>query len=333
MYSLQKIQTLTGLVTRCIKITLATIILVSCSHNDKVAIRSMYYWSTVFDITKTKKAFLQQHHIKRLYIRYFDVVTDDNGKSMPNATLRFDAPIPKGMEVVPTVFIVNDCMKKDTTLLAQKILRRILQINATNDIPQVKEIQIDCDWTTTTRQRFFDFMRQLRQLAHAENIQVSATIRLHQLAQSPPPVDRGILMLYNTGDFTRLDCQKPILDMHDVAPYLPQLNSYALPLSTAYPMFGWRILFRGGQYVGILHADDDLPILPQDSIVTRQPSAQDVLESVRAIEERRREANDEIILFDLTDNNIKRFKQDDYEKIFNRSRHPVMHSQGISMRH
>lgn len=333
MYSLQKIQTLTRLVTKCIKFTLATIILVSCSHNDKVAIRSMYYWSTVFDITKTKKAFLQQHHIKRLYIRYFDVVTDDNGKPMPNATLRFDTPIPKGMEVVPTVFIVNDCMKKDTTLLAQKILRRILQINATNDIPQVKEIQIDCDWTTMTRQRFFDFLKRLRQLAHAENTQVSATIRLHQLAQSPPPLDRGILMLYNTGDFTRLDCQKPILDMHDVAPYLPQLHSYDLPLSTAYPMFGWRILFRGGQYVGILHTDDDLPILPQDSIVTRQPSAQDVLESVRAIEERRREANDEIILFDLTDNNIKRFKQDDYEKIFNRSRHPVMHSQGISMRH
>lgn len=332
MFSWQKINEIARIATIPLTVCLVTFIFVSCSHNDKPTMRSMYYWSTVFNISNTKKAFLQQHHINRLYIRYFDVVVNNNAQSTPNATIRFEAPIPTGMEVVPTVFIVNDCMAKDTTQLAQKILRRIQQINATNDIANVREIQIDCDWTTTTRQRFFDFMKQLRQLVHAENIQLSATIRLHQLAQSPPPADRGILMLYNTGDFTQLACHKPILDMRDVAPYLPQLNSYNLPLSTAYPIFGWRILFREGQYVGILHADD-LPILPRDSIVNRQPTVQDVLEGVKAIEERRREANDEIILFDLTDRNIKRFKQHDYEKIFNRGIDPCMHCQGIGVRH
>ena len=333
MFSWQKVRTITRFATIPLTVCLVTFILVACSHNDKSTMRSMYYWSTVFNISKSKKEFLQQHHIKRLYIRYFDVVINSNAQSTPNATIRFEAPIPTGMEVVPTVFIVNDCMAKDTTLLAQKILKRIQQINATNDIANVKEIQIDCDWTTTTRQRFFEFMKRLRQLAHAENIQLSATIRLHQLAQSPPPADRGILMLYNTGDFTQLTCHKPILDMRDVAPYLPQLSRYDLPLSTAYPIFGWRILFREGQYVGILHADDDLPILPQDSIVSRQPSALDVIEGVKAIEERRREANDEIILFDLTDRNIKRFKQNDYEKFFNRSRNLGMYCQGIGVRH
>ena len=322
--------------SRTVGILSASIIflaLIACSDKDHATVRSMYYWSTVFKLSETKKTFLARHHIQRLYIRYFDVVTDNNGQVVPNATIQFKDSIPQGMNVVPTVFIVNDCMKKDTHKLAQKIFKRIMQINATNDISGVKEIQIDCDWTNSTRQPFFDFMKQLQQLAHSSDMQLSATIRLHQLAQTPPPADRGILMLYNTGDFTRQDCHKPILDMHDVAPYLSRLNAYSLSLSTAYPIFGWRILFREGQYVGIIHADDDLPILPQDSIVTRQPSAEDVLEGTAAIERRRSEANDEIILFDLTDNNIKRFKQDEYEKIFNRSRDFGMHSQSIGMRH
>lgn len=316
-----------------LSIAVILLVFVACSHKDKPSMRSMYYWSTTFNQSEAKMTFLHQHHIQRLYIRYFDVVNDDNDQPMPNATIQFQAPIPQGIEVIPTVFIVNDCMRKEDKNLAQKILKRILQMDATNDISGVKEIQIDCDWTNTTRQHFFDFMKELRRLAHSHHLRLSATIRLHQLSQAPPPADRGILMLYNTGDFTRLTCQKPILDMHDVAPYLPQLSSYTLPLSTAYPIFGWRILFREGQYVGILHADDDLPILPQDSIVVRQPSPQDVTEGVRAIEERRSEANDEIILFDLTDNNIKRFKQEEYEKIFNRSHHFGMHTQSISVRH
>ena len=294
-------------------------VLVACTHKGNTPIRSMYYWSTTFSLSETKRTFLNQHHIKRLYIRYFDVVIDDSTQPMPNATIQFKAPVPKGIEVIPTIFIVNDCMKENCKNLAQKILKRILQMNATNDIANVKEIQIDCDWTQTTRPHFFNFMKELQQLAHANHLRLSATIRLHQLSQEPPPADRGILMLYNTGDFTKLSCQKPILDMHDVAPYLPQLSGYDLPLSTAYPIFSWKILFREGLYVSIIHADDDLPILPQDSIVVRQPTLPDLTEGIRAIEKRRSEANNEIILFDLTDNNIKRFKQNEYENIFNRS--------------
>lgn len=316
-----------------LSVAMMLLVFVSCSHKDTPPMRSMYYWSTTFNLSKAKTTFLHQHHIKRLYIRYFDVVLDDNEQPMPNATIQFKAPIPQGIEVIPTVFIVNDCMRKGNKDLAQKILKRILQMNATNDIPNVKEIQVDCDWTHTTRPYFFYFMKELRQLAHSHHLHLSATIRLHQLSQAPPPADRGILMLYNTGDFTKLDCHKPILDMYDVAPYLPQLSGYNLPLSTAYPIFGWRILFREGQYVGIIHADDDLPILPQDSIAIRQPTLQDVTEGVKAIEERRSEVNDEMILFDLTDKNIKRFKPDDYEKIFNRSHHIGMHPQSYSVRH
>ena len=279
--------------------------------------RSIYYWSTTFHLDSTKRTFLKEHQINRIYLRYFDVVVDDNGEPMPNATVRFRDSIPTHLEIIPTVFIVNDCMKKDVSDLPEKMLRRILQMNETHHVVKVKEIQVDCDWTGSTRKTFFSFMEKLRALAKEQGIRLSSTIRLHQLSQTPPPADRGVLMMYNTGDFTQLSCEHPILDMRDVKPYLPALRRYKLPLSTAYPLYRWKIVFRNGRYIGILHTDDELPVLPGDSIAIRQPELSEILEAKEAVSKQQARANDEVILFDLNNSNITRFKHTDYEEILN----------------
>lgn len=300
-------------ITACLLALLAS----ACGRTDGGGSRrSVYYWSTVLDIDSTKQAFIDRHGVNRMYVRYFDVVIGEDGRPVPNATLRFRTGVPQGVEVVPAVYIVNECMAADTAGLAGLILKRILQMNATNDIGGVKEIQIDCDWTRRTRQRYFGFLRTLRAMAAERGVKVSATIRLHQLAEGAPPVDRGVLMMYNTGDFTDISCQKPILDTRDAAPYLRHLAGYGLKLAAAYPIYSWRILFRGGRYVGIMHRDDDLPVLPGDSIVTRAPSLDDITTAAGAVGSRRPDANSEIILFDLSRQNATRFKPDDYEKIF-----------------
>lgn len=300
-------------ITACLLALLAS----ACGRTDGGGSRrSVYYWSTVLDIDSTKQAFIDRHGVNRMYIRYFDVVAGEDGSPVPNATLRFRTGVPQGVEVVPAVYIVNECMVADTAGLAGLILKRILQMNATNDIGGVKEIQIDCDWTRRTRQRYFGFLRTLRAMAAERGVKVSATIRLHQLSEGAPPVDRGVLMMYNTGDFTDISCQKPILDTRDAAPYLRHLAGYGLKLAAAYPIYSWRILFRGGRYVGIMHRDDDLPVLPGDSIVTRAPSLDDITTAAGAVGSRRPDANSEIILFDLSKQNATRFKPDDYEKIF-----------------
>ena len=293
------------------------LLLVSCRQDKPTeTLRSAYYWSTTWNMDSSKTSFIRKHSIKRLYVRYFDVVKDEGGNIVPNATLQFeDSTIPKGIEIVPTVFIVNDCMRTSQPL-ADKILQRILQMSEANDIPPVREIQIDCDWTASTQKAYFDFLKKLREKARAKDIRLSATIRLHQLSMTPPPVDKGVLMMYNTGDAKQLACHKPILDMKDAAPYIQHLGSYPLPLSAAYPLFSWRILFREGKFVGIMHADDDLPVLPDDSIVTRQPEMEDIMEAVRSINHQNKDINNEVILFDLNNPNIKRFKPSDYEKIY-----------------
>ena len=290
---------------------------VGCQRQNtpRTTLRSAYYWSTEW--RSEPRVMEQTKGLDRLYLRFFDVVLDRNGEPMPNATLRFSAKLPRKVEVVPVVFIVNDVMKnvKNTDGLAEKVLRRILQISETHDI-EVKEVQIDCDWTLTSRRNYRAFLSQLRRLAAAKQLTLSATIRLHQLSQPVPPVDKGVLMMYNTGDFTDLRCEHPILDLRDVVPYLKYLSGYRLPLSPAYPLFSYRLLFRNGHYKGVLHADNDLPVLPGDSVIERKVSMGEVLKVKQTIEEIRPDLKRETIIYDFSPNHIANYKPRDYEEIY-----------------
>ncbi len=291
----------------------AIAMLTSCGRGEPE--RSVYYWQTTLRVDAAERAFLARHGVGKVYCRYFDVVPGDDGPR-PNATMAFDGTFPKTVEVVPVVFIVNDCMSQPHEGLAEKILRRVLQMNETNDMAAAKEMQVDCDWTMTTRQAFFAFLGRLRALCHDRGMKLSVTIRLHQLSQPAPPADRGVLMMYNTGDVTKLAVRKPILDIKDVMPYVRYLRGYGLDLSTAYPLFTWHVLFRGGKYVGIMHGDDDLPVLPGDSVAVRQPDLSDILKAKKAVDDARSSANHEIILYDLNQKNIKRFSYDNFKTIY-----------------
>ena len=295
----------------------ALVLLTGCKQEAEspVSGHAAYYWSTVFKLSDVQRSFIRDHTIQRLYVRYFDVVMGQEGEPMPNATIQFKDTFPQNLEIVPTVFILNECMAQETSGLAHKIAARILQMNETHDVKGVSELQIDSDWTITPRRNFFAFLDELRPLAKAKGIALSATIRLHQLSQPVPPVDRGVLMVYNTGDVTRFDCHHPILDLNDVRQYLRHLKNYDLPLSAAYPLFSWRVLFRNGRYVGIMHGDD-LPVIDGDSIALRQPDMPHIMEAREAIGRLRSDIHHEVILYDISEQNITRFKTNDYETIF-----------------
>lgn len=292
---------------------LAIALFASCGRDEPK--RSVYYWQTTLRVGAAERAFLARNWVGKVYCRYFDVVPGDDGPQ-PNATMAFEGAFPKSVEVVPVVYIVNDCMGQPHDGLAEKIVRRVSQMNETNSVPAAKELQVDCDWTMTTREAFFAFLEKLRALCHDRGMKLSVTIRLHQLSQPAPPADHGVLMMYNTGDVTKLDVRKPILDIKDVMPYMRYLRGYGMPLAAAYPLFTWHVLFRGGKYVGIMHGDDDLPVLPGDSIVVRQPELGDILQVKKAVDGARRDANQEIILYDLSNKNIKRFSNDNFKKIY-----------------
>ncbi len=306
---------------------------------------SVYYWRTTLVLDSAEKQFLKDNKIGKIYLRYFDVVVKD-GKPMPNATLRFADTIPAGIEVIPTVFIVENVLNEDMTGLAQNLVERVLQMCETNDVNKVDEMQIDCDWTELSQEKYYRLLSEINTLLATKGMRLSATIRLHQLRMTPPPVDYGVLMMYNTGDATNREEENPILDYATAEPYFAHLKKYDLPLCVAYPNFSWNLLFDGTEFSAILYnvdlcdksmfkkiSDNHYVVissrsLPQtlgddnthahagnEVLVKTVPFA--LLNKVHdELAKRRKDINTQVIVYHLDANNINNYNAKEYEKIF-----------------
>ena len=259
---------------------------------------SVYYWRTDLRLDSTEKAFLRKYDINKLYCRYFDVVMKDGAaEPTPNATLTFSDTLPDNIEIIPTIYITEDCMHKSYKDLAKKIVNRILQMNETNDINNVREIQIDCDFTSRSRKTYYHFLEEVESQLSTLHYQLSTTIRLHQLSMPAPPADYGVLMVYNTGDPRKWEERNPILDYRDVYPYLSRLDKYPLPLATAYPVYQW---IRNIQTVRVEHTVE----------------ATEILKVKHALEKERGNLSRSIITYHLDKDNINRYKPETYEEIY-----------------
>ena len=278
-------------------VLLATVMMTGCQQSDMPQENAVYYWRTEWRTDSVERAFLQQYHINKIYCRYFDVVMNSDGEPMPNATIRFVQDQLANMKLIPTVFITEDCMHKAHNGLAKKLVDRIVQMNETNDITGVDELQIDCDYTARSRKTYYDFLQAVRDEAKKHGIRLSTTIRLHQLSMPVPPADYGVLMIYNTGDPNKFNERNPILDIRDVQPYLRYLANYELPLAAAYPTFRW---IRNYQNLHLEHvAEPD-----------------EILKVKEAMEKKRPELRNTILTYHLDKDNINHYKPETYEAIY-----------------
>jgi hypothetical protein len=276
---------------------IAVLMLTGCQQQSPMPQQnSVYYWRTEWHLDSVERNFLKQYDIQKVYCRYFDVVMR-NDEPMPNATISFAEPVAPSLIIVPTVYITEDCMHSEHKGLAKKIVERIIQMNKTNDIQQVKEIQIDCDYTGRSLKTYYAFLKDVRTTARQHNMQLSTTIRLHQLSMEVPPVDYGVLMLYNTGNLQKFTERNPILDIRDVMPYISKLDDYALPLAAAYPVFLWQRTIYG------VHVDHWV-------------EANEILKVKDAVEEKRPELRRTILTYHLDKENIKRYTPETYETIY-----------------
>ena len=286
--------------------------LTACQRNELAEAlpveNAAYYWRTSWQLDSVETAFLGQHDIKRVYCRYFDVVMND-GEPMPNATIRFDDSegegnrplLPAGVELVPTVYITEDCMSRAPQggwpQLAECLVNRVVQMNTTHDLPPARELQVDCDYTRRSRQTYYDFLALVRTEARRHAMRLSTTIRLHQLSMSAPPADYGVLMVYNTGDPQHFAERNPILDVRDVQPYLRYLSSYPLPLASAYPVYRWQRTVGG---VRLEHSVE----------------ASEILAAKKLVEAQRPDMGNTILIYCLDKENINRYDHDTYCEIY-----------------
>lgn len=225
---------------------------------------SIYYWKTTLKLDSLRtERFVKKHNIGRAYLRFFDIVPDKSPLAtealIPNATLTVNDSLPVG-EIIPVVYITDDAikeMKNREGVWAQKIVERVSNMYSYYDFGNLMEIQLDCDWTQNTEPIFFELCKAVKTALQKKNPNgvVSSTIRLHQLKSDAPPVDYGVLMLYNTGSFRNPGAENSILSIDDVKPYFSNLSSYPLHLDFAYPTYSWNLVFRDGQFYGILRTD------------------------------------------------------------------------------
>ncbi|MEN9609665.1 MAG: hypothetical protein RLZZ628_479 [Bacteroidota bacterium] len=213
--------------------------------------RSFYYWKQVPQRLDTTQ--IHELKLNRMYVKFFDIDWRVGDGAYPReAFARNIDSVKMPMEVVPVVYIMNPVFQKADsaalTLLTQKLIEKMGT--------KYPEIQLDCDWSGSTRDKYFNFLRQLR-AALPKTVLLSATIRLHQIKDKAkmgiPPVDRGMLMMYNFLNPSDFNERNSIFEAAEAKKYLKNNAKYPLPLDVALPLFRWGIVYRSSKYFNLFN--------------------------------------------------------------------------------
>ncbi|HEX3306919.1 MAG TPA: hypothetical protein VHS32_11785, partial [Streptosporangiaceae bacterium] len=227
--------------------------------------RAFYYWRTTLQLSAIETQALADLAIDRLYLRLFDVDWSEGDQAArPLGVLTGGAGvIPAAIEVVPVVFVRNRVLRRidaaDVPFLAEEVWRAVT--GAMQRLGRrAGEVQLDCDWTDSTRDRYFALLTVLGERARTAKTTLTATVRLHQIKYRErtgvPPVGRGMLMLYNMGRIDADQATNAIYDDAIAQDYLGRAGDYPLPLDVALPIWTWVVHVRGTQVEGLLQDVD-----------------------------------------------------------------------------
>ncbi|SOD17884.1 hypothetical protein [Pedobacter xixiisoli] len=241
----------------CKYILFFLILLIGCQQKREVN-TSFYFWKTVYQSNAVEQSYLRAAKSSKLFVRILDVDRNLNGEIAPVAPIKFKDQIPADLELVPVVFIVNDILKEVNDVQIEKLAKNIVTF-VDGKVKQAgkasyAELQIDCDWTATTRLNYFALLEEIKK--HVENKVISATLRLHQLKNQEksgiPPVDKVLLMCYNMGNLRKYGTQNSILEVKELEKYVDKnLGYYPMPTDIGLPLFSWAVVFRNQSYAGI----------------------------------------------------------------------------------
>jgi len=265
---------------------LLILLLAGCGPKRASVSPGFYYWKTKFRLSPYEQQRLQDAGTQDLYVRFFDVDWDPAANDpAPQATVRFPqegAKVP--FRITPVVFITNRTLlhladtgvAHTTAANISRLLAHLCRQGGLDD-QKIKEVQLDCDWTAQTKDIYFALLRGLRNEPFFHGKKLSATIRLHQVKFSDksgiPPVDKGLLMVYNMGDLQQPGEHNSILDVSEAKKYLGHLEGYPLKLDIALPLFSWCLLFEAGKFAGILRELDPDALKNNPAFIQQGPNS------------------------------------------------------------
>lgn len=305
-------------------------------NGSEKIVRSFYHWKQKFELSEEQDELLSKLNIHELYVHYFDVSW--NGEAaVPLSPV--DIIKETNCKIKPVIYITTEVFENsDSTQvqsLAHRIKDKILAIHGDN---LLEEIQIDCDWTPSIKEKYFFLLSELKSLF--EDVVISSTIRLYQYKYPElagvPPVDKGLLMYYNMGEITSYRESNSILNNTEGQKYLGY-NEYPLNIDIALPNFSWILLFQAGnfqQICGQLKTQDLLDkstfkqldanrfILKKDTVIgntyfrfgdelrTESCSKDDLIYAAELLKAEINQEQTRIIFYDLQTNT-----PNDYEKL------------------
>jgi hypothetical protein len=205
---------------------------------------AFYHWQTKLAVPPE---ILREYDARRVYVKAFDVSWTD-GRASPSAILEVEDVT--RADYVPVIFITNEVMRYDSPTLVNDVVGLLGRSFPFDH----DEIQIDCDWTAGTQVQYFQF---LKKLADISGKSISCTLRLHQYRdrerQGVPPVDRVVLMAYNTGDLGKWETENSIVDTTVIAAYVKGQPLYPLPLDLAVAAYDWAAVYRYGELAYLIN--------------------------------------------------------------------------------
>jgi hypothetical protein len=345
---------------------------ISCRKHTHPHQHGFYHWKTTIPEYKQAIGELKSSGATKFYIHYFDVDWSATHKMpVPRGELNqtWERNAFLDFEYVPVVFITNRTLEQMTSewcdTLAIKISNRIngitnwLEENAISaefyrdsanfrgsDAHQDSarhrlkkaragyntELQIDCDWTAGTKDKYFRFLRKFKELN--PNKTLSVTVRMYPYKYKDkmgvPPADRAMLMCYNLGQVQRPETRNSILDVDVLKQYLG--GSYPIPTDVVLPVFSWYAWFRGDKFLGIIHmqegpGDDTVRFKPEgnrlrvqedvvigdnyyregDVLRLEQPTEQEITKAAKLVTDKIDDYG-AVVFFDWNEQSVKTYK-------------------------
>lgn len=237
------------------------ICMTACIKKEKTPLQTGYYYWKMGNTDSLEINQLNDLQLPFIYVKIADVgYSSEISAAKPIAKLEDIPDISEKSELIPVIYIKNEVFEQtDTTqlnVLAQNVSKYFSQWTFYSPAT-VKELQIDCDWTSKTKESYFKFLRALK--AENPHTTISVTLRLYpykyRTMMGVPPADKVLLMCYNMGQIKEFKEKNSIITTSTLQSYLVS-KPYPLPLDIALPAFGWYVWFRNEQFRGIVYEKD-----------------------------------------------------------------------------
>lgn len=241
------------------------LLLISCEKKVETVIPSFYFWKSDSYFSGDEVALTEELNIQKLYVKYFEVDFSESLGNFPVAKTSFQTSNYCNKdklltyEIIPTVYLKNIVFKKSTkeelTKLADDVNYLIGKYTSERlDSLAIKELQMDCDWTASTKDNYFFFLKELKKISEKT---ISCTLRLYPYKypdkMGVPPVDKATLMCYNLINPLENPSRNSILDLEELKSYLDIKQKYPLHLDVALPLYSWAQIYQNNQFVKVVY--------------------------------------------------------------------------------